>query len=320
MSSISQKKQEISKSGLVLTEIALKQISSGGYRIGYLGTLPSGTARLLLFIPGAKHSVDVTKSHKSDLLDSKVKLATFLQGIATNRSWGKKEKCIIVAKDKNGNELARSDPKFFDTPVCPYTGALTPLCVGKCKSDFPPPKYTGKFEFDWDDEKWKSIGGAAYLYPSPIDGCYYFAYAGKFVKDNKERGFDCTTFVGSAFGVDPNTPSTFQGKPCNAMAGDGGTLADVLKEGGKDYDLKHAKASDVLKFFEKNRVGTYVMWSSGHVVIVHDLIVYEFIGSAEPSKRKDGFDVHPITQWFTLSGHHLQKFSVCKTRRQFPKD
>jgi hypothetical protein len=55
--------------------------------------------------------------------------------------------------------------------------------------------------------------------------------------------------------------------------------------------MEGKKQKDILKFFEDNPAGNYIMWKESHVVLVCDATVYEF------SEGYGGFRSLPIAEW-----------------------
>jgi hypothetical protein len=132
-----------------------------------------------------------------------------------------------------------------------------------------------------------------------IDGCYYFAWGGKFETSDLMRGFDCTTYAGAVFGVDAAT---------GALSGYGTQLANHLH--ATQCNLENKTGADITAYFIRNPRGTFLMWSDSHVVIVQNALVHEF------SQTRGGYAATPIAAWRFGS----KRYWIRKPQKQFALD
>jgi hypothetical protein len=198
--------------------------------------------------------------------------------------WGNKIP-VRVAAYAGGKILAEtlSTPQFIQCPLEPIR-ELGVKEIGTINGL----RYTGNPD---------GSGGAAFL-SSPIKDKYYFVYGGIFETDPQRRGFDCTTFVGSACGLP-------DGK---GQGGDGSTVAEAL--GAESCSMEHKHAAAILKFFEDHDTGSYIMWSHGHVVMVKDGAVHEFTDRVSFDNGYQMTDT--VAAWLAFAGHKTRTYSVRK--------
>jgi hypothetical protein len=250
-------------------QVSPGRIKAGGYVISCEGAVSPG-AKLLLGVPDVQSSMDVTGKNPKDLLNS-ANLPLFLSLIGKQKTWwGTKGRCCLFVM-RGGSVIAQSNEQSFDCPVRPYVGPLRPE-LGRGDAG-PPLQYTGTPP--------KYPDGRMLHIPA-LDGCYYFAFGGRFETNNAKRGFNCITYVGAVFGVD----ATEESKP---MSSYGTRLANYC--GCVPCDVENKTLPDVRAFFAKNRTGTYLMWSEGHIVIVVNGTVHEF------REKRRGYNVEPIATW-----------------------
>ena len=265
-------------SRVTLDPVRLGPIRNGGYIIGYDGAVPNRST-LLLGLPDVDHSMDVTGRKQKDLLGPD-NLPTFLSLIGKQKWWGMKGRCTLFVM--NGDTVVtRSTEQLFDCPVRPYVGPLRPE-MGKGDAG-PALKYTG-------------VSDGRMLFMPALDGCYYFAFNGRFETENDMRGFNCITYAGAVLGVDPST---------KAMAAYGTQLANHC--GCVPCNLENKSLADVRAFFAKNRVGTYLMWSEHHTVLVVNGMVHEF------RQLLGRYNTQPVGEWT----HSDSRWWVRKTPKQF---
>ena len=113
----------------------------------------------------------------------------------------------------------------------------------------------------------------------PINGKYYFVLGSLLETDPGNRGFDCTTYVGSALGRHDG-----MGDGSAAFANSMGATNEVLTD---------VHLSKVREFMEKYPIGAYLMWSTGHIVTLINGTVREF----NLPKGKPGYRETDITEW-----------------------
>jgi hypothetical protein len=256
--------------------VASKPIALGGYKIGHPAgqKVPDG-CRLLLAVPDALHSLDVTGRRSDDLIHSD-NLPLLLGLIERQRLWGKPVDVQLMAT-RGETVVARSNVASLACPVQPLSGPITPRRLGGLGDTGPKLKYTGN-------------GTGRMLRLPAIQGKYYFKWGGKFETDDRMRGFDCTTFVGSVFGFpfDGHWPSNANG------------LTVATKLGAIPCNIEQRPGSEVKSFFASGpgggRRGVFVTWSAGHVVLIIDGVVHEY------GHSKNGYAETPIERWYN-QGH-----------------
>jgi hypothetical protein len=266
---------------LTLDEIREVKRSAGAYKIEFRGHVPRHHTVRLFLGDSTRYWMDITGGyHKHKMAH----LAQLLELMDKGDLWGKKA-LVRVAVCSGGSILEEtlSSPRRIQCPLEP----LEKIGVQEIGS-VDGLRYTGK-----DD----GSGCAAYL-SGPIGGRYYFSYDGMLLSDSKSRGFDCTTYVGSALGL-PNGAG---------QNGTGETLANALQAQSCEMEHKHAAAIE--KFFAEHQTGSYIMWylagNKGHVVVVKDCIVHEFTKRGDV----DGYDNNEITAWLEIGTHKHQRWSV----------
>jgi hypothetical protein len=263
---------------VTLHGIVLGRIAKGGYVISYEGAI-GADARLRLGLPDLAHSMDVTGENSKDLLTSK-NLPLFLSLIGRQNKWGQRIACRLFVM-RGDLVVSQSDEVQFDAPVRPYCGPLRPE-LGR-RDAGPPLRYTG-------------VQDGRMLYMPAIDGCYYFAYGGKFETSNAKRGLNCITYVGAVLGVSPSS---------NAMSEYGTRLANYC--GCVPCELENKTLPEIKAAFNNGRAGTYVMWSEHHTVLVVNRWVHEF------RQLRGGYQHVPIAQW----DHRDTRWWVRRSPKQF---
>jgi hypothetical protein len=193
-----------------------------GYYVRHDGNIPSdkaGTYQVLLYVnkpplrisPGRpvrqevmEKSIELPGSAESrqdarwGLLD-KGKLEKLLEIFANFSLWNMKvEASLLVVKQRRGEKLlvTRSPSEHLLSPVEPYPFELTSQLGADNLGDKHRIHYTG-------------AGDGRLLSQEKFGKYYYFVNQNQFEKDEKLRGFDCSTFVGTVFGIAPeNSPGS----------------------------------------------------------------------------------------------------------------
>lgn len=227
---------------LVLQDVKLAEINQGGYSIKWSGDVPKDH-KVVFCVKSDRYKMDVTKGYKSGQLKDLLTL------IGKASAWSQCAECF-VALEKGGKVVKGSPSKaqVIYTPVAPHNGGLGLKELGKTEYTYP------------------GNGKGRYL-TKKIGGKYYFKYgvgSGQLVTDPAMRGFDCTTYVGSAFGLQ------------SGMNAYGSQLAKKL--GAKKVDMECKKSDEVVEFFTKGKgkSGTYIMFTEKHVMTVINGVVFEF--------------------------------------------
>ena len=247
--------------GITLERITSAKINDGGYKISYSGAPPEGNS-LLLCIGSDRATVDVTRGY------GKSQMSELLSAIDTASAWGKKVKCYL-ALGSNGKVVSRWRSNAVDMvcPVAPHLGRPSLESLGKTEYTYP------------------GNGKGRILTPK-IGGRYYFKHKGYFETSSAMRGFDCTTYVGSAFSLQSGMDD--RGERLAKTLG-----ASKLKhtKDGTSHSLEGASVEIVKDFFKngKGKSGQYIMWTSSHVVAVKNGTLYEYITG--------GFRKKAVTKW-----------------------
>jgi len=264
---------------LRLNRIRLGRIKYGGYLLSYSGVVPPKLYSLHLRILPASDSLDVTTRDKNDVMGAD-NLPNLLEIIGKNKLWGTPVRCQLILK-QNALTVTESNIESFDAPVQPYAGTLKPG-LG-CPDGGPTLSYTG-------------IATGRMLYQPAIGGKYFFSFGGKFETSNAQRGLNCITYVGAVFGVDPAS---------GALGSYGTQLADHIN--ATQCDMENKKEAEIKDFFKVEDTGTYIMWSSSHVVLVVDGTVHEFCES------KNGYSKTPVEDW----NFHGKSYWIRKCAKSF---
>lgn len=252
--------------GISLDKIAPAKITEGGYKITFRGSPPEGKS-LLLCIGSDKATLDVTRGY------SKSRLPELLSAIDAAKAWGKKVRCYLTL-GANGRPVGDWNSNEVDMvcPVAPHTGPISLEGLGKSEYT-----YAGK--------------GTGRILTAAINGRYYFKYDGWFETKSAKRGFDCTTYVGCAFGRQ------------TGMGARGDKLAEALRakklkhdKDGSSHSLENANIEVVKDFFKhgKGKSGQYIMWTSTHVVAVKNGTVYEYIQTGFRKKSVQSWNFRPV--------------------------
>jgi hypothetical protein len=259
----------VSNQQLSLHAIHKIRIQHGGYNIRFSGHVPK-EARVRLLIGSDADYVDITPhyhtAHLPALLD------------------------ILDQK----NYWAQLTPRFVDCTVAVFVHDV--MVPGSQSGAQQLPCPVAPVEID-DIGNIAALGELGDVLPKlnyvkdgathgrilskPIHGRYYFVLGSILETDPGNRGFDCTTFVGSALGRHSG-----MGDDSPTFANSLGATQDVLTE-------KHL--NEIRKFVTQYPVGAYLMWSGGHIVTLIDGTVQEFTTpNGHPGYRKTDIQTwHP---------------------------
>jgi len=229
--------------------------------------------------------MDITEGYHKHRM---IHLARLLDLMEQGGFWGKKVQCR-VALYLGGKvvEESLSTPQFIQCPLQPLE-KIGLVEIGSVKGL----RYTGKAD---------GSGKGAFL-SSPIGGRYYFAYDRMLETGPERRGFDCTTYVGSAFGLANGS----------GQGGDGETVAEALH--AEECDMEHKAAKAAQQFLEQHRSGTYIMWRHGHVVAIKDGTLHEFTNRKGNATGHQKAEVEDFSEWFALPHNQNQSFSIRKLK------
>jgi hypothetical protein len=270
--------------------VSSKTVPQGGYHISY--ETDDGGKRdtqipdpyQVLLGPDQLNALDVSDRPRHDLLDA-AKLGELLGIIDKRNAWGNTMfvKLFVILERQL---IQSSDAAILRCPIEPYSGKMLSTVEN---ADL---LYEG-------DPKTDSFWGRMF-YTAPGFDKYLFVWGGRLELEPAKRGFDCITYAGTTCGAKHTD-----------MGGSGATLADALHATPVVHDkvtLDKASKEHLTSFFEKNKAGYYLMYSTGHVTLVVDGCVYEFKPNQPGNK---GFVPTPTSDWVTthLGGWTLRKLA-----------
>ena len=149
-----------------------------------------------------------------------------------------------------------------------------------------------------------------YLHLPAIDNKHYFSYNNTFETNRAYRGLVCITYIGAVYGVGASKKVKndwdFKDKndnvmeKINVMSAYGTQLAKYLD--AKKVNMEAKKKDELKAFFKKNPKKTYLMWSSGHTVLVVDGEIHEFTNHFGADKgyhhfKTDDYRYENTTWW-----------------------
>lgn len=287
---------------LTLKPIALGRIKEGGYVIAYETSdkkpLPDEDYTVQLSVGSDTAVLDVSGRNSSDLIDTD-NMEDLLDLIDKAGRWGGQlMSCRLTVKYKT-HVVTQSNPQNLTTPVEPY--------AGKLGADLLDETNVGDWTYGAKDSHGRD---GRFLWPSPINDRFFFAYAGKFETDKTLRGLVCITYIGAVYGVgaDATVENTWGDKvsvqkTVNVMAAYGTQLAVYL--GAKQVKMEAKKEKDIVAFFKEHDSGYYMMWKEGHTVLVVDGKVHEFTnrdGNAKGYHQWDAVNEKDATKQYPYAG------------------
>ncbi len=305
---------------LVLNQIAKCKVAVGGYVIGYetcdRGPLPPAGKGYTLHLgfPAEANSIEVTGRPHNDLLSYQHNLGKVLAIFEKLACWATPVQCQLYLKYKGAViSTSNAQPLEDNAPVQPHNGRMLPLDE---VNNGPKLSYQG-------DVSAKQFWGRMFAQVPGYNKCV-FVYGGEFESDNSFRGFDCITYAGTTCGASnlhmAGSPDLAESLHATAID----HIHVVVKDpkGGKET-LNHAHAKDpktgkeigvtvqledadhacVKDFFAATPTGYFLLFSSGHIVIVANGEVHEFTPPSYRCTKK-------VTEWLELSIHKAQKFTV----------
>jgi hypothetical protein len=175
--------------------------------------------------------------------------AAVLKAIDDLGQWAQPIKIWLVG-EKTGGGSVHSPVVDFITHVKPLYGKLT---IGDFASADPALTYPGN--------------GSGRVLSHEMNGRYYFEYGGLFERNDKYRGFDCTTFPMALLSI-AKLPSPGYGKQlCTAV-------------GAVECGLEQMSSKALSGKFKEDSIprGLYILFSAAHVMLYNSDIntLYEF--------------------------------------------
>lgn len=283
---------------LTIKNISLIRINEGGYSITYEGFVPPKGYRVMLYYPASfsqipSDAIDITRKGLTNKpvtinLRTDDTLLQLLKLIASKGAWGSPLAFNIYLVCDEGYVVSVSNSINIRTPVKPYDGSIK---LNMAHFDDRPMFYVGEL----DNSIPSGVRGMGRWLSEVIGGRRYFAYAGdRFETYPDKRGFDCTTYAGTILGLRP--PGRSARGDVGQMNGNGLDVANLIGAEvcefefapGKKKMMENIDLSMMKYFFTNNSTGAFIMWTSGHVMLVVDNIVHEFtipIGSPGYKQR-----------------------------------
>ena len=242
----------------------------------------------------AGYSIDVSTRPNTDLLDDD-NINAFLDILDAQKLWSTKAAARLILL-KEGVVISISKPQEFQSLVKPYSGQLLPWDLGQMQ---PTLKYQGNAE---TEQFWGRV-----LYQ--IGNRYYFKYGPKLETDTDKHGFDCITFVGSLYLVQPVAGADNPyGNSQNLASSLNATAVSWDDGDGNKIENGYAKGDKVKKYFEVGaNTGTYLFWKGSHMTLINNKTVHEFAASV------GGYRASPVENWAGDStNYHLYKLPADK--------
>ena len=270
---------------LTLDPIKLAKTYNGGYTIKYSGKVPPG-AKVRLLIGGDTDYIELNPQYHA------FQLGALLEILYRKNYWAVTDlrtvDCTVAAF--TGNVMVpgtQSEAQELECPVTPVTvksiGTITAL------------EDLGAVEPKLNYVKDGPTHGR--ILSKPINGRYYFVLASILETDPANRGFDCTSYVGSALGRH------------DGMGGTSSDFADSL--GAKTDVLTEEHLDKIREFMKTYPVGAYLMWSGGHIVTLINGRVQEF----NIPKGAPGYRNTDINAW--KAGDSKTKFTLREIPAEF---
>ncbi len=294
--------------GPSLRPITQKKIHHGGFLFATLkNVLPQHKYKMYLsfrnrsFAPGQnlKDSgelpflVDVTGRGHADLIgpNQLSALLAQLEQIDGTGAWGKKAHCVVYITRDDVIVCRSTGTTPFDCPVKPYPGPVGDSSVPS-ELDVTETDPEGPWTYTENGEAMKS---GSMLHEHPFNGKYFFKYAGFLTIKNTLRGFDCTTFPGSIFGLPSTSMGSFDAI-CSALM-------------ARPVGIEKVKLTAFLMFLEAHTSGTYLVFIGGHhIVIISEGVCYEF--NVGPNGRKPyKWDPFMVRKWSTTDHYTVRDIS-----------
>lgn len=250
-------------------------VTAGGYRFT-TDASPAAGEKLILFVSSEMRTIDITGGYKA------AHLPALLDRLAEANAWGTKVECWVGIQRAGAIVPGSLSPhQRLEAPVAPFVGERTLAGLGAARTP--------------DNKPLPYVQTAPDVHDAPIlttalgNQRYFFKYAGNFITDPARRGFDCTTYIGAAYGLDRGMESSK-------------VLADTLHATSVLADSTLAKVREHIAKPE-NLSGKYLLWKSNHIAVVDGGEVMEF------SKEKQGFAQTPLAQWHSAD---MAKFWLSK--------
>jgi peptidoglycan hydrolase-like protein with peptidoglycan-binding domain len=234
--------------------------------------------------------VDVTGRPHADLIgsDQLSALLAQIEKIGGTGAWGNKAYCVVYITRDDVVVSRSTGATPFDCPVKPYPGPIGDSSVPSVL-DVTEADPVGPWTYTENGEAMKS---GSMLDEHAFNGKYFFKYAGLFTIKNSLRGFDCTTYPGSIFGLPSTSMGSFDAI-CSAMM-------------ARPVGIEKVKLTAFLSFMETHTNDTYLVFVGGHhIVIISGGVCYEF--NVGPNGRRPyKWDPFMVRKWSTTDHYTVR--------------
>lgn len=266
---------EVEKQRILVTCHPIRR-TDGGYEFLFEHAIPPGVrVRIVQISTGREIPLRKieAKRYRFDLEGLRV----FLTALGQLWAWKSQTRHFALA----AGDISEQSDVMIPAPFPPYTGAIGIRNV----------RAIGAFM----DRNGATYGGTATVHTGrvlghPIGGMRFLEYDGVIETDQRFWGMGCIGFVGSVLGLHSGFRST----------------EDLLVSGGLSGNLvaglpDNSSGPAVEKYFMNTENGTamhsYILWTPGHVVIVHQNVVSEF--NLNP---KRGYNENTLCRWINIMG------------------
>jgi hypothetical protein len=267
--------------GAGASTVSSQRIVDGGYTIRYksddgaAGDTKVPSSFRVLLGPDRATAFDVSDRPMKDLMNAET-LVELLTLIDTRSAWSTVLSMKLFVTYGN-TLLSTSNAASLQCPIKPHNGRMLSSDENKDLV------YLG-------DPDTKKFYGRMFKTLPGFDK-HLFSWAGRFELDSTKRGFDCITYAGTTCAANSTD-----------MGGTGEDLATALEAKEVVHEkksLEKATMQQIKKLFAADAKGHYLLYSTGHVTLVVDGVVYEFKPKQSGNK---GFVKTAVKDWVTT--HH----------------
>ena len=237
-----------------LEPITLQRVANGGYNVRFKGPVGS---RAFLCVGDANARVDlglVTHGINAPFKgDPYAELCALLRIIRQKGAWATPISCWITF-EKNGAPAGSTNHQKLDAPVEPLEGMVTTRLLRS---------QSGKLGYS--PKNAAGVHDGRVLTPFYLDGYRYFTHAFRFETVSSCRGFDCTTF-----------PLALAFLEVVKQPGYGKQVSEQLF--ASMCGLEQLKPKEMFELWQNPIAtrGSYIAFSSSHVVMVNNAVTHEF--------------------------------------------
>ena len=275
---------------LNIEKLELKSVDRGGYLLSYNPAPPPGYKVLFGVSPDPWGCVDITGCRHWNVFNSD-NLDQLLGMIRRLDAWGTDIAVQLFVTDSGMTVFSQSHkPKTMSCPVKPHVGALLPL-----ENNEPALKYV--YHVDKKHPETNVYGRTLWEHK----GEKFFTYGGVFETNSEHRGFACIGYVAMTCGLtsadlkklgkldsEPlanflkaerqsvQVPQNLEFLPRKPILPGEPPLVPIPGSPGCNLPLEGVQPEYVMDFFAGNPDGYYLVWSTGHIILVTNGTSYEF--------------------------------------------